>query len=55
MLTKTLQFLALTLTTIALIPSGTHLFELPHKIALAQGHGVAIHQQSVVGQLAAFC
>src|SRR5262245_34633870 len=36
MLTKTLQFLALTLTTIALIPSGAHLFELPHKIALAQ-------------------
>jgi hypothetical protein len=36
MLTKTLQFLALALTTIALIPSGAHLFELPHKITLAQ-------------------
>src|SRR5262245_31376566 len=31
---KIVQFLALTLTALALVPSGTHLFELPHKINL---------------------
>jgi hypothetical protein len=31
---KTVQFLALTLTALALVPSGAHLFALPHKINL---------------------
>ncbi|MBI1211851.1 MAG: DUF1772 domain-containing protein [Alphaproteobacteria bacterium] len=36
MFTKTIQFLALALTAIALVPSGAHLFELPHKIVMSQ-------------------
>src|SRR5437867_11383458 len=31
---KIVQFLALTLTALALVPSGAHLFALPHKINL---------------------
>jgi hypothetical protein len=31
---KTVQFLALVLTAVALVPSGAHLFELPGKISL---------------------
>jgi hypothetical protein len=31
---KIVQFLALTLTALALVPSGAHLFALPHKIDL---------------------
>jgi hypothetical protein len=33
---KALQFLALILTALALVPAGAHLFELPNKIGLAQ-------------------
>lgn len=33
---NSVAFLALVLTTLALIPSGAHLFALPNKIALAQ-------------------
>jgi hypothetical protein len=33
---KAVQFLALVLTALALIPSGAHLFALPNKIGLAQ-------------------
>jgi hypothetical protein len=33
---KLLQFLALILTALVLIPAGAHLFELPNKIGLAQ-------------------
>jgi Domain of unknown function (DUF1772) len=33
---KVLQFLALVLTALALVPAGAHLFELPNKIGLAQ-------------------
>jgi hypothetical protein len=36
MLTKALQFLALVLTAVALMPAGAHFFELPNKFALAQ-------------------
>jgi hypothetical protein len=32
---KIAQFLALTLTALALVPSGAHLFELPNKVNLA--------------------
>jgi hypothetical protein len=31
---KVVQFLALALTALALVPSGTHLFELPNKMSL---------------------
>jgi hypothetical protein len=31
-----LQFFAVVLTALALVPGGAHLFELPHKIALTQ-------------------
>jgi hypothetical protein len=31
---KTIQFSAIVLTGIALVPSGAHLFELPNKIGL---------------------
>ena len=34
-LRKIVQFLALTLTALALVPSGAHLFALPNKISLA--------------------
>jgi len=34
MLIKTLQFLALFLTAVMLMPAGAHFFEMPHKIAL---------------------
>src|SRR5262245_64051563 len=34
-LRKIIQFLALTLTALALVPSGAHLFALPNKINLA--------------------
>ena len=33
---KLVQFLALILTALALVPSGAHLFELPNKIGLTQ-------------------
>ena len=33
---KTVQFLALVLTALALVPAGAHLFTLPNKIDLAQ-------------------
>jgi hypothetical protein len=36
MLTKSLQFLALLLAALALIPAGAHFFELPGKIDLAK-------------------
>jgi hypothetical protein len=35
---KVLQFLALILTALALVPAGAHFFELPNKIGLAQEH-----------------
>jgi hypothetical protein len=34
--TKLLQFCAIVLTSMALVPSGTHFFELPNKIGLGQ-------------------
>lgn len=33
---KTVQFLAVVLTALVLVPSGAHLFELPNKINLAE-------------------
>jgi hypothetical protein len=33
---RLLQFVAVILTALALVPSGAHLFELPHKIALSE-------------------
>jgi hypothetical protein len=36
MLLRTIQFLAVILTAIALIPGGAHFFELPNKIGLSQ-------------------
>jgi hypothetical protein len=33
---RVLQFVAITLTALALVPSGAHLFELPNKIGLSQ-------------------
>lgn len=33
---KVVQFLALVLTALALVPAGAHLFELPNKIGLSQ-------------------
>jgi hypothetical protein len=33
---KVLQFLAIILTALALVPGGAHIFELPNKIGLAQ-------------------
>jgi hypothetical protein len=36
MLTRTLQFAAIILTALALVPGGAHLFELPNKISLPQ-------------------
>ncbi len=33
---RTLQFLAVTVTALALVPGGAHLFALPNKIGLAQ-------------------
>jgi hypothetical protein len=36
MLVKSLQFLALFLTTLALLPGGAHFFELPNKIGMPQ-------------------
>jgi hypothetical protein len=36
MATKLLQFFALVLTALVLVPAGAHLFELPNKIGLAQ-------------------
>lgn len=36
MVLKTIQFLAVTLTALALVPSGAHLLALPNKIALPQ-------------------
>ena len=36
MLAKTIEFLALALTALALVPAGAHFFELPAKIALGQ-------------------
>ena len=38
MLIKSLQFLALFLTTLALLPGGAHFFELPNKIGMPQEH-----------------
>lgn len=36
MLIKTVQFLAIVLTALALVPAGAHFFELPGKIGLSQ-------------------
>jgi hypothetical protein len=36
MVLKTVQFLALVLTALALVPAGAHLFELPNKITLPE-------------------
>jgi hypothetical protein len=36
MVPKTIQFLAVTLTALALVPSGAHLLALPNKIGLLQ-------------------
>jgi len=36
MLLRTLQFLAIMVTALALVPVGAHFFELPNKIGLAQ-------------------
>ena len=33
---KTMKFLALVLTALALVPAGAHLFEMPNKLALAE-------------------
>ena len=33
---KVMQFVALVLTALALVPAGAHLFELPNKIGLSQ-------------------
>jgi hypothetical protein len=33
---RLLQFVAVILTALALVPSGAHMFELPHKIALTE-------------------
>ena len=33
---RPLQFVAVILTALALVPSGAHLFELPHKVALSE-------------------
>ena len=33
---KTMQFVAIVLAALALIPAGAHFFELPHKIGMAQ-------------------
>ncbi len=33
---RVVQFLAIVLTALALVPAGAHLFELPNKIGLAQ-------------------
>ena len=35
---RAVQFLAVILTALALVPGGAHLFELPNKIGLAQEH-----------------
>jgi len=35
---KTVQFVALAATALALMPAGAHLFSLPTKIDLAQDH-----------------
>jgi NO-binding membrane sensor protein with MHYT domain len=35
---KLLQFLAAVLTALALVPAGTHLFELPNKIGLSESN-----------------
>ena len=35
---RLLQFVAVILTALALVPSGAHLFELPHKIGRAKEH-----------------
>lgn len=36
MITRTLQFIAVILTALALVPAGAHLLELPNKIVLPQ-------------------
>jgi hypothetical protein len=41
---KTLQFLALVLTALALVPAGAHLFELANKINLTQEQYFAVQQ-----------
>jgi hypothetical protein len=38
MAVKAVQFLAIVLTALALVPAGAHLFELPNKIDLTQEH-----------------
>jgi hypothetical protein len=35
---KVVQFFAVILTALALVPAGAHFFELPNKIELAQDH-----------------
>jgi hypothetical protein len=39
---KCLQFLALVLTALALVPTGAHLLELPNKIELSEGDYFAV-------------
>ena len=41
---KSLQFLALMLTALALVPAGAHLFALPNKIDLAQDQYFIVQQ-----------
>ena len=36
MILQTVRFFAVILTALALVPVGTHFFELPHKISLSQ-------------------
>lgn len=64
MFVKTVQFLALVLTALALVPAGAHLFELPGKIGLSQAdyfvvqdiyRGWALFGVVLVGALLATC
>jgi hypothetical protein len=41
---KSVQFLAIILTALALVPAGAHLFELPNKIGLAQEQYFLVQQ-----------
>jgi hypothetical protein len=41
---KAMQFVALMLTALALVPAGAHLFELPNKIGLSQDRYFIVQQ-----------
>src|SRR5579885_68361 len=41
---RSIQFLAIALTALALVPSGTHFFELPNKIGLPRDHHFIVQQ-----------